>query len=245
MNYAVRTFNLCKTFSVDYNYMTMFRALKTKLSGNGFNSKTFYALNDINIEIMKGEKIAIIGNNGSGKTTLLKVLAGLHKPNNGQVKVNGDITLLASLGIGMVDELSVKENIFLYGTIYGLERKKIKGKFHEIIEWAELQDFVEAKFGTLSSGMRSRLGFSIMRHFEVDIFLLDEVLSAGDKNFKEKCREFFNNSKDNGKTFLITTHDLGFIEVFCNKALWLHKGKQMAFGDTANVLKQYLESKSR
>ena len=132
MNYAVKTSNLCKTFAVEYNYITMFKALKTKLLGNGFDSQTFYALNDINLEIMKGEKIAIIGNNGSGKTTLLKVIAGLHKPNNGRVYVNGDITLLAGLGIGMVDELSVKENIFLYGTIYGLERKKIKEKFDNV-----------------------------------------------------------------------------------------------------------------
>lgn len=244
MDYAVKTSNLCKTFSVEYNYMTMFKVLKGKLLGNGLNSKIFYALNDINIEIMKGEKIGIVGNNGSGKTTILKVIAGLHKPDKGHVYINGDITLLAGLGIGMVDELSVKDNIFLYGTIYGLERQKIKEKFHEIIEWAELQDFVEAKFNTLSSGMRSRLGFSIMRHFEADIFLLDEVLTAGDKNFKEKCKEFFKNSKNNGKTFLIITHDLGFIEDFCNRALWLHKGKQVAFGKTQDVLKQYIESKS-
>jgi ABC-type polysaccharide/polyol phosphate transport system ATPase subunit len=241
MDYAVRTSGLCKTFSAEYNYMTVFKVLKQRLRGNTINSATFHALNDINIEIMKGEKIAIVGNNGSGKTTLLKVIAGLYKPNGGEVLVNGAVTLLAGLGIGMVDELTVKENVFLYGAIYGLGRKQINGSLHEIMQWAELEDFAEAKFGTLSSGMRSRLGFSIMRHFEADIFLLDEALTAGDKNFRRKCWKFFESSRNEGRTFLITSHDLGFIDVFCNKALWLHKGKQMAYGETEDILKEYFE----
>jgi ABC-type polysaccharide/polyol phosphate transport system ATPase subunit len=242
MNYAVRTFGLCKTFSAEYNYMTVFKVLKRKLRGNDSGSTTFYALKDIHMDVRKGEKVAIVGNNGSGKTTLLKVIAGLQKPNSGQVQVEGAITLLAGLGVGMVDELTVKENIFLYGAIYGLDRKELKKNFCEIIEWAELEGFVEAKFGTLSSGMKSRLGFSIMRHFEADIFLLDEALTAGDKNFKKKCKDFFRNAQNTHKTFLMTTHDLDFVEVFCNKALWLHKGKQMAYGETENILKQYFHS---
>ncbi|HLE25581.1 MAG TPA: ATP-binding cassette domain-containing protein [Thermodesulfobacteriota bacterium] len=244
MDYAVRTTNLCKTFSVKSNHTTMFLLLKRKLLGGASNSRTIYALNDINIEIMKGNKIGIIGNNGSGKTTLLKVIAGLEEPNKGQVHVNGYITLLAGLGTGMVDELSVEENVFLYGAIYGMERKKIKGKLHDIIEWAELQDFVGAELRTLSSGMRARLAFSTMRHVETDIFLLDEALTAGDKNFKKKCEEYFENSKNNGKTFLISTHDLNFVKIFCTKTLWLHKGQQKAFGETEEVLQLYIDSKS-
>lgn len=125
-----------------------------------------------------------------------------------------------------------------------MERKKIKGKLHDIIEWAELQDFVGAELRTLSSGMRARLAFSTMRHVETDIFLLDEALTAGDKNFKKKCEEYFENSKNNGKTFLISTHDLNFVKIFCTKTLWLHKGQQKAFGETEEVLQLYIDSKS-
>ena len=180
----------------------MFRTLESKFLGRTLHAASFFALNDINIEISKGEKIGIIGNNGSGKTTLLKVIAGMYEPNGGLVYVNGKVSFLAGFGIGMVDELSVKENVFLYGAIYGMERNKIKERFHEIIEWAELQDFVKAKLKTLSSGMKTRLAFSAARYIETEMFLIDEALSAGDKNFKLKCQEFFKSSRKSDKTML-------------------------------------------
>jgi ABC-2 type transport system ATP-binding protein len=219
----------------------MFKVLKGRLFGGASHYGSFFALNDINIEVLRGEKIGIIGNNGSGKTTLLKVISGIYPPNKGDVYRKGDVTLLTGLGMGMVDELSVEENVFLYGAIYGMDRKKIKEKFHEIIEWAELQNFVGAKVKNLSSGMKSRLAFSTTRYIETDIFLLDEALSAGDKTFREKCDDFFKKSKNNDTTFLIATHSLDFVRMFCNKTLWLHMNKQMAFGDTEMVLQQYEE----
>jgi ABC-type polysaccharide/polyol phosphate transport system ATPase subunit len=152
--------------------------------------------------------------------------------------------LLTGYGIGMVDELSVQENIHLYGAIYGIDRKPVEAKFKELIDWAELQDYVDAQSKTLSSGMRSRLGFSVARFIDVDIYLLDEALSAGDKNFKEKCDKYFRTIKNNGKTYLIASHELEFLKMFCNKTLWLDKGKQMASGDTETILEKYSEHKS-
>jgi ABC-type polysaccharide/polyol phosphate transport system ATPase subunit len=243
MDSVIRTINISKIFTLKESNKTMFSTLRKRLSNGAFNSKTFFALNDINIEVSKGEKIGIVGNNGSGKTTLLKTIAGLYKPDKGELYVNGDMILLSGLGVGMLDELSVRENIFLYGAIYGMDRQTTKEKFGEILAWAEVQDFVEAKLKTLSSGMRSRLAFSALRHVETDIFLLDEAFSGGDKNFKKKYEEVFENHKNSEKTFLIATHDLNFARMFCTKTLWIHKGKQMAFGETEEVLQQYIESK--
>lgn len=222
----------------------MFELLKRRLFGTYHNSNRF-TLENINISVIKGETIGIIGNNGSGKTTFLKLIAGLYKPNSGKVIVNGKLTLLGGLGIGMLDEITVQENVFLYGSIFGLEREKIKENLLEIVEWAGLRDFIRADLKTLSSGMRSRLAFSTIRHVETDIFLLDEALSAGDRNFKEKCHQYFKSSKDNGKTFLIATHDLEFAKMFCDKTLWLHKGNQKDFGETERVLKSYEEFNSK
>ncbi|TMA95557.1 MAG: ABC transporter ATP-binding protein [Deltaproteobacteria bacterium] len=236
---VVRISHLGKFFPLNGHYGSLYRLIKGKLLGNNSDSQTFAALKDINIEIRRGEKVGLIGNNGAGKSSLLKLIAGLYLPSNGELYVNGDVTFLAGLGLGMVDELSVEENIYLYGAIFGLEREKIKQSLDEIIEWAELQDFVRAKLKTLSTGMRTRLAFSTTRHIEADIVLMDEALSAGDRNFKKKCEDVFESYKNNSRTFLFASHDIEFVKKFCSKTLWLHKGEQMAFGDTDLVLQEY------
>ena len=139
----------------------------------------------------------------------------------------------------MLDELSVSENLFLYGIMYGMERSTIREKFDEVLEWAELTDFASAELRTLSSGMRARLAFSLTRHFDTDIFLLDEAFAVGDKDFRAKYEEVFRNIKNGQRTYLIATHDLDFARMFCAKTLWLQKGRLMAFGETERVLKQY------
>ncbi len=240
---AISLSKVTKTFSVIRNRKTIVNSIKGVLSGNNNDSKPYSALNDINFEILEGEKIGIVGINGSGKTTLLKTIAGLYKPNNGEVHINGKMILLAGYGIGMVDELSVKENIYLYGAIYGIDRKVLDETILEIIEWAELQDYIDAKLKTLSSGMRTRLGFSVARFMHADIYLLDEALSAGDKNFKQKCDEYFDSTRNEDKTYLVASHNLEFLKMFCKKTLWLHMGNQMAFGDTDSVLEQYTDNK--
>lgn len=236
---ALELKNIYKSFSVDAARPSTFTAMKKIIHSNGNYTHTFYALKDISLKIERGEYVGLIGNNGAGKTTLLKIISGLHKPDKGKISINGELNFLAGFGIGMVDELSVSENIFLYGAVYGLDRNYLKQKFDEIIEWAELQNFVEAKLKTLSTGMRTRLAFSITRYIEADIFLLDEALSAGDKSFREKCEKVFDDYKLRGKTFIISTHNLQFVKKFCTKTLWLHKGEQMDYGETDGVLDNY------
>jgi len=244
MDGSVRVRKLDKIFSIRRARPTTFKMIKSLLRGDRGAAEKFFALKDINLEIIAGEKLGIVGNNGSGKTTLLKVLAGLYRPDRGRVEVSGRMAFLAGLGIGMIDDLSVERNVFLYGTIYGLEIETIRERVQEIIDWAELQDFSRAKLKTLSSGMRTRLAFSTVRHIEADIFLLDEALTTGDKNFKKKCEEYFQSQKDSRATYLVSTHDLEFVGQFCRRTLWLHKGKIRALGDTDKVLKLYQESRA-
>lgn len=245
MSTAVKLENISKSFSIEIARPSTFAALKRIVNSNGHFTRNFQALKNINLEINQGEFVGLIGNNGAGKTTLLKVISGLHKPDGGKVIINGELNFLAGYGIGMVDELSVSENIFLYGSIYGLDRDTLNKNFDEIIEWAELQNFVEAKLKTLSTGMRTRLAFSITRYIDSDIFLLDEALSAGDKGFREKCEKVFNDRRLKGKTFIVSTHTLEFVQKSCSKTLWLHKGEQMDFGETEKVLPKYIEMSRR
>ncbi len=241
---AIRARNVKKLFPRGKSYDTAFRTLTKRLFSGLGTSESFSALKGINFEIFKGEKIAIVGNNGAGKTTLLRVIAGLCRPTTGEIQVDGDMILLRGLDVGMVDELSAAENLFLYGSIYGLEREKVKAKFHEIFKWAELEPFAGAKLGTFSSGMKARLAFSAVRYFEAEIFLLDEAFSATDRNFKAKYEEVFHKQRNSDQTFLIATHDLDFARMFCTKTLWLDEGEQMAFDSTDKVLKLYTEGKS-
>jgi ABC-type polysaccharide/polyol phosphate transport system ATPase subunit len=245
MGWAIRLDHVAKRFSLERERVTLFRAFHRRLLRARPATTGLYALKDISLEVLRGEKIGVIGDNGSGKTTLLKVIAGLHRPDVGQVSVAGDVCLLAGVGIGMLHELSVRENVFLYGAIYGMGRHQLRKSFPEIIEWAELEDFVRAELKTLSSGMRTRLAFSVARHIETDILLLDEALSAGDRRFRQKCNDYFETSRHSTRTTLVATHDLDFVQMFCCKTLWLHRGRQMAFGETQEVVAQYMESNSK
>jgi ABC-type polysaccharide/polyol phosphate transport system ATPase subunit len=238
---VVRIKDLSKTFPRGH-YSTLFNLVKRNMPGNGNRAQNIEALSNINLEIFKGEKVGVIGNNGAGKSTFLKLVAGLHKPSGGNVSVCGEVALLTGFGIGLVDELTVSENVFLYGAIHGMERQRVKKKFEDIIEWAELENFRQMKLKALSSGMAARLAFSVARHIETELVLLDEALTAGDKNFGLKCEQYFRDVKNAGRTFLVATHDLKFVREFCDKALWLHKGQQAAFGDAKTVMQQYSNS---
>jgi ABC-type polysaccharide/polyol phosphate transport system ATPase subunit len=221
----------------------MVKLLRRQLSGNSAGPDPYFALRGVNLAVSRGDKVAVVGNNGSGKTTLLKLVAGLYQPTQGRVDAEGRILLLRGVGTGMVDELSVAENVFLYGVIYGMDRERISDNFEEIMEWAELKEFAAAELRTLSSGMRARLAFSVARHFDTDIFLLDEAFAVGDKDFREKYEQVFRNHKNGDRTYLIATHDLDFARLFCTKTLWLQKGRLMAFGETKGVLEQYVSPK--
>jgi ABC-type polysaccharide/polyol phosphate transport system ATPase subunit len=238
---VIRTIGLSKAFRLSRHSRTLFRLLKGTFSRIPDGDR-FFALRDINIDIHRGDKVAVVGNNGAGKSTLLRLMAGLYAPTEGEIIVKGQVTLLAALGLGMIDELTVEENIFLYGAICGVDRSVIRTNLQEIIDWAELEGFAKAKLKTLSTGMRARAAFSTTRHITGDITLMDEALTAGDKNFKQKSKSVFDQDNTNGRTFIVASHDFEFVKAVCNKTLWLEKGRQKAFGDTKSVLNRYLEA---
>lgn len=235
------TRGLVKEFGPSRRRLTLYRLLRSQLRGHAPAGARRRALDDINVEARAGEIVGVVGDNGAGKSTLLKTIAGLYSPTRGQVEVRGEISLLAGLGVGMVDELSVAENIRLYGALCRLPRRTIKDRFHEIAQWAELEGFLDAELRTLSTGMRTRLAFAIAIHIDSDVFLIDEAFSAGDKRFQEKCEVVFRESRSLHQLVLLATHNLDFVKAFCDRTLWLHKGRQMAFGPTGTVLSQYLD----
>jgi teichoic acid transport system ATP-binding protein len=245
MDFAIKTTDLHKVFPLSNGRMTAFKRFAQMVRGQDAGRPLVRALTAVNLEIPSGRKVALIGNNGAGKSTLLRTIAGIYQPTSGRVQWQGTLTLLTGWGLGLIDDLSVKENVYLYGAIYGLNRRAIGEKYRDIIAWAEVEPYENSKLGVLSSGMKTRLAFSTIRHVESDIFLLDEAFSAGDKNFREKCDEHFLEAKNASRTYLIATHSLETITRICSEALWLEKGRVVAYGPAAEVIADYRESKVR
>jgi len=207
-----------------------------------FSPKTyrkFSALQDIKIHIREHEFFGVIGKNGSGKSTLLKIISGIYQPSSGSVEVNAPLSAFLELGVGFNFELTARDNIFLYGAIIGLSRKSITEKFDDIIAFAEVEQFVNTKLNKFSSGMLTRLSFSIAMHADTPILLIDEVLAVGDKDFQEKCAGVFKKLKDKGKTIVYVSHDLDSIRTFCDRVALLDEGKLVAVGTPDEVIGQY------
>lgn len=199
----------------------------------------FIALDHISFEIRRGDILGIIGFNGAGKSTLLKILAGVLTPTNGSVTVKGSVAPLIEVGAGFDPELTARENIFLNGAILGYSRSFIQSKFDEIIEFAELKDFINVPVKNFSSGMYARLGFSIATVVKPDILIVDEVLSVGDFRFQEKCEHRIQDMITNGVTIILVSHDINIVKRLCNKIAWLERGKLKAFGKTELLCLQY------
>lgn len=201
--------------------------------------ETFYALRNVSFRISKGEFVGIIGKNGSGKSTLLKILADIYRPDSGKVIVRERISPFLELGVGFNGELSGKDNIYLYGAVLGLSKEEIDKKYTEIIEFSELEKFVDTKLKNYSSGMQVRLAFSIAIQAEAPILLVDEVLAVGDANFQKKCFEVFGKFKKEKKTVIYVSHDLETIERWCDKSILLDKGYVKVIGKSSKVIKYY------
>lgn len=199
----------------------------------------FLALQDITLKIKKGEAWAIIGTNGSGKSTLLKVISKILKPYKGSVKVNGTIASLIELGAGIDPKLTARENIYLNGCILGYDKKFIDSKFDEIVEFSELEDFLDSPVKNFSSGMKSRLGFSVATMVQPDILIVDEVLSVGDVLFRKKCMNKMNEMLSDGTTLLFVSHNMTTVKSMCNKAVWLNHGKIVKMGDMEEICDEY------
>src|SRR6187401_2765109 len=202
--------------------------------------QTFPALTNVSFTVPRGSTYGVIGRNGSGKSTALKLVAGITKPTSGTVRVDGRISALIELGAGFHPEISGRENVFINGIMLGLTKREIQHRFDEIVEFAELQEFIDAPVKTYSSGMYMRLGFAVAIHVDPDVLLVDEVLAVGDEGFTHKCLDKFGEFRRRGKTILLVTHSLGLVERFCDEALWLDGGKVQAQGDPKRVVGAYL-----
>ncbi|TNE70775.1 ABC transporter ATP-binding protein [bacterium] len=199
----------------------------------------FWALQDINFELRKGETLGVIGVNGAGKSTLLRILSGIFPPDKGRVSIEGTVGSLIALGAGMHPHLTGRENIYLNGAVLGLSKKEIDAKFDEIISFAEIGDFLDAPFSTYSSGMRVRLGFSVAINIKPDILLVDEVLSVGDINFRRKSLEKLEALRRETATIFIS-HSMRHVSRICDKVLWIENSKVKLYGSTEDVVSQYV-----
>lgn len=210
------------------------KLLKGKLLYNDFT-----ALNDVSFQVEKGEIVGLVGFNGAGKSTMLKILAGVLTPTEGSVRLNGSVAPLIEVGAGFDPELTARENIYLNGAILGHSKEFMDSKFDEIIDFAELKDFVDVPVKNFSSGMYARLGFAIATMVKPDILIVDEVLSVGDYKFQEKCERRIQKMIDDGVTIILVSHDIGMIERLCTKVIWLEHGNVKDIGSSVKICNKY------
>src|SRR5579872_6428978 len=236
---AIRAENISKTFHI---YEDSHNTVKHRLF-NLFNpprARRVEALKPMSFEIKKGECIGLIGRNGCGKSTLVRLLAGVYPATTGKIEINGT-TLLMNLGIGMSHELTARENIYVSGSVLGLRIKEIDAIFDQIVEFAELREFLDTKIKYFSSGMAARLGFSIAVNAGADIMFLDEIFSVGDLKFQEKASKVFESRWIKGRTVILVSHAMSTIEQYCHRAAYMSQGRLLYFGDTGQAIKLYLQ----
>lgn len=205
----------------------------------GTKNNIFYALKNINLTIQKGERLGIIGLNGSGKTTLLKIIVGITSPTNGSVNVSGRVVSLIDLEAGFHPDLTGIQNIYLNGMLLGMSKEEISSKLKSIISFADIGDFINTPLFTYSQGMKLRLGFSVAIHSDPEIFILDENISVGDKDFSNNSNIKINEMIKKGKTIIVASHDLDFIETTCKRVIWIDSKKIKADSTAKNVIAQY------
>ena len=229
-------------YAIKFEHVSKIYKLKKKNDGKSKSSVTqrFYALNDITFTIPKGEVVGILGTNGSGKSTLSLILAGISQIDEGTMDINGEQALIA-INTGLDMQLTGLENINVKGALLGLSRKRIQEITEGVIEFAEIGDFLYQPVKKYSSGMKSRLGFSISLYLNPDIIIVDEALSVGDKGFAQKCLDKMNELKDQGKTIVFISHSLPQVRGFCQKAMWIEGGRLKEYGDVEEVCDGYAE----
>lgn len=247
---AIRVENLSKKYKIGANqtrYQTLRESIMNgvstsleRLKGNQPKEENIiWALKDINFEVKHGEVLGIIGRNGAGKSTLLKILSRITKPTTGRFELNGRVGSLLEVGTGFHPELTGRENIYLSGAILGMKRKEINRKFDEIVDFAEIEKFLDTPVKHYSSGMYMRLAFSVAAHLEPEILLVDEVLAVGDAGFQRKCIELMSNFSNKDRTILVVSHNLATINFLCKKGIFLESGKIFLDGNISEVINQY------
>jgi lipopolysaccharide transport system ATP-binding protein len=236
---AIEVEHLYKTFRIPHEKRTtIFETLTGAFKPPTY--ETFHALKDINFTVEEGEALGIIGENGSGKSTLLKIIANILYPSSGKVTALKRITPFLELGVGFQFDLTAVENIKIYGTIMGMQKREINDKLDDIIEFAGLEKFRDTKIKNFSSGMQVRLAFSTAIQTNPEILLMDEVLAVGDMEFQQKCLDILSQYRKDGVTIVFVSHDLGSVRRFCDKTLLLNKGEQIVLGDTGDVIDRYV-----
>ena len=242
---AIKVEHVGKTFELQSSSRTIkeaFISLGRKITGKRkltHHKGEYTALRDISFEVKKGDFFGIVGKNGCGKSTLLKILAGVYTPSEGTVQINGKLTPFIELGVGFNPELSGRDNVFLNGALLGFTRQQMEEMYDDIVDFAELHDFMDTKLKNYSSGMQVRLAFSVAIRAESDILLIDEVLAVGDAAFQQKCYDYFNELRARKKTVIFVSHDIGALEKFCTKGLLIDKGLVVESGGMREVLDSY------
>jgi lipopolysaccharide transport system ATP-binding protein len=245
--------HLCKKYMISHEANAGYSTIRDtiikqakKLSKLGKNhqkayKEEFYALKDVSFEINQGDRVGLIGRNGAGKSTLLKTLCRITEPTEGRITLAGTIASLLEVGTGFHAELTGRENIYLNGAILGMGRMEIRKKFDEIVSFAETEQFLDTPVKHYSSGMYMRLAFAIAAHLEPDILIVDEVLAVGDADFQKKCLGKMDSiAREEGRTVLFVSHNMGILSQLCNKAIFLHKGELISYGESHSVTEKYL-----
>lgn len=229
-------------FNLSSEKFDSFKEYVIKSLKNQVSFEEFWALRDVSFEVMKGDALGLIGLNGSGKSTMLKTIAGVLKPTEGSVRVNGSVAPLIELGAGFDMDLTARENVFLNGALLGHSRKEMESFYDDIVSFSELENFMNVPVKNFSSGMVSRLAFSIATIGVPDILIVDEVLSVGDFRFQEKCERRIQAMADQGMTILFVSHSIAQVKKICDKIAWLESGQLKRFGSAEEICKEYEQS---
>ena len=259
MNAAIKIENVSKKYVIRHEQRVEYESLRDVISDgakrvahsfkhpfkayqcNDSLHEDFWALDDVSLEIHPGERVGIVGRNGAGKSTLLKILSRITEPSKGRVQLKGRVASLLEVGTGFHPELTGRENIFLNGAIIGMSKEEIHRKFDAIVEFAEVEKFLDTPVKRYSSGMYVRLAFSVAAHLESDILIVDEVLAVGDAGFQKKCMGKMESVANEGRTILFVSHNMGAISELCTRAVLMHQGRLIATGDVPNIIDQYAQ----
>jgi ABC-2 type transport system ATP-binding protein len=234
---AISVSNVSKSFKIPHEQGNSLKSKLINFRKRGYEVQ--HALSDVSFDVKKGEFFGIVGRNGSGKSTLLKMLSGIYTPDSGSIEVNGKLTPFIELGVGFNPELSGRDNVFLNGALLGFTRKEMADMYDDIVEFAELERFMDQKLKNYSSGMQVRLAFSIAIRANTDILVLDEVLAVGDEAFQRKCNEYFAEVKRSDKTVVLVTHDMSAVRKYCDRAILIHDSEVTVSGSPEDVANEY------
>ncbi len=233
-----------KAFKISFRKKESFLERFSSVFSKKKSKKFLQALTDISFDVSEREILGLIGENGSGKSTLLRIIAGIYNKDNGKIRINGKIISLIGLGHGLKMRLTMRENIFVIASLFDLSKNQIKQRFNSIVEFAELEDFLDTKLYQFSEGMLQRLSFSIAIHCNPDILLLDEVFEVGDEDFKKKSAEKIKQLIKKGASAILVSHDMLMISKYCDRIVWLDKGEIKDIGKTKEVVKKYKKNVS-